>query len=188
MSELHKHLRSMQSTQEFSRIFSMFFLENLTVQKQTNKKTSPLPPNPPKKQRKGKKKNNNEQKIIILPHLPPINQPTQPTTTQPTTQPTNNPTTQATNRGMVNAQKGIISGYGSGPKGASKGDSVGFVGWSRHQDDVGVVGGFGNAGFWNWGGVYIYIYIFLIENYCRWWFQTFFIFTPIWRNHQLENQ
>ena len=167
MSELHKHLRSMQSTQEFSRLFSMCFLEKPSCSKANKQKNISPPPNPPKKQKKAKK--TTRAKNHHPTPSPPTNQgpndnqptPTDPNRPQPTQPMTNRPQRL---RGMVNAQKGIISGYGSGPKGVGKGDSggtrlVSLV--SRHH----------------WGGVpcrfgtgyRVFIYIYTYIQKTRWW-------------------
>ena len=117
-TNIYAQCNPLKSSQDFS---ACVFWKNLAVQKQTNKKTSPLPPIPRKSKKRPKKQH--EQKIII-PHLPlqPTKDPTTTNRPQPTQPTTNRPQRL---RGMVNAQKGIISGYGSGPKGVGKGDSGG---------------------------------------------------------------
>ena len=81
MSELHKHLRSMQSTQEFSRIFSMFFGKPNCSKANKQKNISP-PPNPPKKQKNAKKSTSKKSSSHTFPPTNPTD-PNQPTDNQP---------------------------------------------------------------------------------------------------------
>ena len=175
MSELHKHLRSMQSTQEFSRLFSMCFLEKPSCSKANKQKNISPPPNPPKKQKKAKK--TTRAKNHHPTPSPPTNQgpnDNQPTPTDPN-RPNQRPTDPNDFEEWSTPKRASSVATEADPKGSAKATRVelGWFRWCHATTGEGFHAGL-ELGI---GFLYIYIYT---ENYVVATL-TCFIFTPIWR-------